>query len=557
MSGSNAESQHVKSIRSRIVAFAILATLVPSLGLGLLSFWRYQALVRDNVGVELQTRANYVRSELALWLGERADEVRDLAGGDPLLDVLAGRRAGAGAPREDVVLYLRSVSARMGSLTALTLYDAAGRALASSLSAPPAGTLAAPPALRLPGGAWAQAPDEDPRALPASVRVIVPVTSPEGVPLGALAADVPLAGLAARLRRPSGDAGGESLLLSPGGRPLLATGEPGVDMAPLPLSAEALARLRERPGEPVSYVGHRGEVVVGTLAPAGPWPFELVSERARADVLRAWSALLRAYALLALALALVVGMVAWWFGRSIVRPLEQLVDAAERIGAGDLSIALHTRDRAEIGRLTRVFDDMAARLRESRGQADAANAALQRQNRQLAALSVTDALTGLSNRKRLDELLSEQFALFRRSGRPLTVLMIDIDHFKRLNDTHGHLAGDRVLAHVASLLRRSVRVVDHVARYGGEEFVALLVDASAEGALETAERIRASVEAAELSVDGTPLRVTVSVGVTQSRDEDRGPHDAVARADEALYAAKRGGRNRVVDAVRAATGSQG
>ena len=109
-------------------------------------------------------------------------------------------------------------------------------------------------------------------------------------------------------------------------------------------------------------------------------------------------------------------------------------------------------------------------------------------------LAVTDGLTGLYNRKKLDEILADQFARFRRHRRPFALLMLDLDNFKSINDSYGHVAGDEVLKEVAAMLKQSVRTVDYVARYGGEEFVVVLVETPLGAALDVAERIRAVVE---------------------------------------------------------------
>ena len=138
-----------------------------------------------------------------------------------------------------------------------------------------------------------------------------------------------------------------------------------------------------------------------------------------------------------------------------------------------------------------------------------------------------------------------QFARFRRNHRLFAVLMLDIDNFKVFNDTYGHLAGDEILVNVAAILERSVRSVDYVARYGGEEFVVVLVETTADAAAEVAERIRAVVETPRPGADGQPLAVTVSVGVTDSWENDGRPEEVLARADSALYEAKNAGRNRV------------
>lgn len=165
-------------------------------------------------------------------------------------------------------------------------------------------------------------------------------------------------------------------------------------------------------------------------------------------------------------------------------------------------------------------------------------------------LSNTDPLTGLANRRALDETLKAEFELAREQCRPLSILMLDIDHFKKFNDTHGHDQGDRVLKVFATTIRGCVReILDSVCRYGGEEFMVIARETPQEGALVLAERIRVAV--GEMAVDG--LRVTTSIGVAGSRETGAAsPAGLVEAADAALYQAKRAGRNRVVSAGEAA-----
>ncbi len=160
-----------------------------------------------------------------------------------------------------------------------------------------------------------------------------------------------------------------------------------------------------------------------------------------------------------------------------------------------------------------------------------------------------DALTGLFNRHWMAKVLARQMERSRVNGEPLTLLMVDVDHFKRFNDAHGHVAGDHALRAVAHCLRTAVRPTDLLARWGGEEFLVLLPGATLRQAREVAERLRRSVrEAAILHLDGTLLpKVTVSIGGSELPDaEDRlSPEGFVERADRALYRAKTEGRDRV------------
>jgi len=187
--------------------------------------------------------------------------------------------------------------------------------------------------------------------------------------------------------------------------------------------------------------------------------------------------------------------------------------------------------------------------------------AIRAHEEQLTRLATTDALTGLANRRHLLSELEKELRRAERSGRPLSVLMIDLDHFKDINDRCGHAVGDEVLAAVAARCRARLRAVDLCGRSGGEEFVVLLPEAEAEGALTTAERLCADLAETPIDTAGGPLGVTISIGIathrprspsTDEKAEDEATRLAQAllqRADDALYRAKGGGRNCVrVDA---------
>jgi diguanylate cyclase (GGDEF)-like protein len=163
---------------------------------------------------------------------------------------------------------------------------------------------------------------------------------------------------------------------------------------------------------------------------------------------------------------------------------------------------------------------------------------------ELQRLAMYDTLTDIFNRRAFMELAGRESARSQRSHEPFAVLMMDLDHFKRVNDRHGHQAGDRVLRAFAAVLKRGVRTADLVCRYGGEEFCALLPDTGRAEATAIAERIRAA--AAEKPLAGLPLPVTVSIGVGLCKGDGCTLEEMITRADEALYRAKRTGRNRVV-----------
>jgi two-component system cell cycle response regulator len=168
-------------------------------------------------------------------------------------------------------------------------------------------------------------------------------------------------------------------------------------------------------------------------------------------------------------------------------------------------------------------------------------------NRRLEALATTDPLTRILNRRALLDRLTAEVDRARRFDSSLCLLLLDVDHFKRINDTAGHLAGDRVLRQIGALLEDAARKVDVVARYGGEEFVAILPETSVDGATIFAERLRERIAAHDFDLGGDePAHLTVSIGIASFPSlRVASTEDLFARADEALYRAKSGGRNQV------------
>ncbi len=174
-------------------------------------------------------------------------------------------------------------------------------------------------------------------------------------------------------------------------------------------------------------------------------------------------------------------------------------------------------------------------------------------NEMLKYLGLTDALTGVFNRRYVDRRLLEEIARARRQSYPVSFMYIDIDHFKRVNDTVGHGGGDEVLREVANRIKAELRLSDALARFGGEEFVVLLIDADLESATYVGERIRAGIAASMIELShGVKVSITASVGVSSLAQVPAGatPEEQatqlIEQADEALYQAKEGGRNRVI-----------
>jgi diguanylate cyclase (GGDEF)-like protein len=159
-------------------------------------------------------------------------------------------------------------------------------------------------------------------------------------------------------------------------------------------------------------------------------------------------------------------------------------------------------------------------------------------------LATTDGLTGLNNHRTFQELLAKEVERARRYGRPLSLLLMDIDHFKKFNDTYGHPVGDLVLREISKCIRQSIRTNDIAARYGGEEFTVIIPESGPEGAMVIAERIRRTVEQHVITSLDTQLHVTISLGCSSMPLVATAQQPLVDAADKALYFSKEHGRNR-------------
>lgn len=177
---------------------------------------------------------------------------------------------------------------------------------------------------------------------------------------------------------------------------------------------------------------------------------------------------------------------------------------------------------------------------------DAYVRALEARNRLLQQSAIRDGMTGLYTHQHFYERLADELRRASRYERTISLLLLDVDKFKRVNDTRGHLAGDRALQSIANQVRSSIRDVDLAARYGGDEFAVLLPETGADGAAVVAERIRSAAERTDVGAPGIQDYVTLSVGIAVYPDHARSSLDLVEQADQALYAAKRTGKNRIV-----------
>lgn len=253
---------------------------------------------------------------------------------------------------------------------------------------------------------------------------------------------------------------------------------------------------------------------------------------------------------IAFLLAMAVGGgLAILLARSVTDPLGRIIAVVERIGRGDLAARVDVDADCVLYPLVRGVNHMAENVamtqEEMRRRIDEATRELQMQKRNAEREARIDPLTGLNNRRAFLEGAERDVLRASRYDAPIALIMLDLDHFKVINDTHGHPVGDQVLVALAAVLLKTMREVDIVGRLGGEEFAILMPDTAVEAAVQAAERIRQAVEAMTLEVAGQRIACTASFGISAFHPDDGSINDMLSRADRALYRAKRLGRNRV------------
>jgi len=529
------------TVRSKILVFALTVALIPSSLTAWISYTQNRHALEAKIKQELLSSSAQAAREMDVWLKERLYDLRVFASSYEVSEKLSRRHPESSQGRLND--YLASVKDRFNEYEDLVVFDIQGRPVASTRGQ----------------GQPVQLPSEWSKELSANNAVVgqatwddslgkgvlvvaVPVQRGEGRFLGVLAARLSLKGAQKGLRA-FAPKGGQAYLITLTGGMIVWTAESSAEMMKSRLRQRTIDRLKSREGQVVSYDGISGEEVVGSLKriPRAKWAVvsELPTDAAFQQIRRFRNLTL----LLVCGLLFGVGAMAYRLGLRIVRPLERLIQGAAEVADGDLAVDLPAA-KGEVGELTTVFNHMVARLRQSRQQLDAMNERLRRQNEELERLSTSDALTGLYNRRYLTQRLSEELLRSYRHKSSFSVLMADVDEFKKYNDAFGHPAGDEVLKKVASILLNSTRSEDCTARYGGEEFAVLLTGTSGEVAAEVAERIRARVESQKFA----GRKITLSIGIAEFPDHGQSADEVIESADEALYAAKRAGRNRVVRA---------
>jgi diguanylate cyclase (GGDEF)-like protein len=538
-----------RSIRNRILLFSILVTLLPSLGMGWLWFDVSRQATTDKTAQKLADSAGIAEREINLWLKERQYDLRVFANSSIIRDNLLRIRAVAGNTGKtaeqtrqeslgNIAGYLNLIQGQFEVYQCFVVLDPQGKVLVASDSSDdgPHPDIS---------GDW-QVRAESSSYFFGEVSFTgnngVPVL-PLGLPLflgaggdhhGFLVMEAGLQELLPLLKTslPLREGSGEliALLARAGDKVIVTAGGQVAGSGPAGMTPP-IRSLRDAPRQLREFSGEGGLRLVGILHPLSEVPWDLVLAE-NADVV--FAGLIRErnrILLITILLTIAIGGSATIVASRIILPLQALTDGVLRVAGGDLEARVHVRRQDELGIVSTMFNEMVQRLKE--GQV------------KLEQMATTDPLTGLANRKQIMTDLEIHLEQHHRYGSDFSLLMVDIDHFKRINDTHGHQTGDAVLVQMARIFRETLRSLDSAGRYGGEEFLILLGQIDAEHAKQTAERIRSSVARHVFVIGDVSLQVTVSIGVGGLKEESDSSSEIIGRADRALYAAKAGGRNRV------------
>lgn len=531
-----------------ILIFSILITLFPSFGMGWFWFNMTRRVTTEKIEQKLLDSVGIAEREINLWFKERNYDLRVFANSFVVRENMSQYRTAIGSEKKNqekqtlahlrkIGTYLNLVRNEFKDYRRLLVLDNEGRVIAAS------DTFDRGQAVILPDNwkdQFAQARfftgdayfiEEDPSPL---VLIGIPLLLEQNsTQLGFFVMEARLLGLLpllkASLPKTEREMGAASIiLLRKDGRYILSTAWPEDETT---VASSRVLDLLKDPRHLQDFVNDRQALVVGLTSSFDDLPWDLViaenSDNVFAGLIQARNQII----LITILLTVVIGGAATIVASRFIIPLKALTNGVLRVAGGDLDVSVQIRRNDELGIVTGMFNEMVRRLKENQEK--------------LEQLATTDPLTGLANRKQIMADLAINFKRYQRYSTEFSILMIDIDHFKTINDTHGHLAGDAVLVQLAPILRETLRTLDNAGRYGGEEFLVILGKTGIELALQIAERIRRAVEQHVFVCEDVSLHVSISVGATGIIAEDHDGVSLIGRADKALYEAKAAGRNRI------------
>lgn len=543
-------SYGLMSIKNRILIFSVLVTFIPSFGMGWILNSMIHTTITEKTEQKLLYSANIIEREISLWFKQRSYDLHVFSNSFVISENLArylSARNNSEQKASDLPVYTKKISTYLSSVQKqfddyrrLFVLDNEGVIVAVSnttmrdipiqLPKDTIEQIAATNSFK--GGVYFDPTNNSPLML-----IGIPLFSGEyDAYAGFLAAEVRLQGLLPLLQGALFDSKNDvhicgSLISLTDGIHFLSTGHSADSGTPGNVST-SMSQLFANPPELQDFFNYQGTRVVGIATPMENPLWGLLITENHADVFARVTHSRNQNVLIICSFALFIGLIAYLFARQIITPLTALTNGSRQVANGNLNITLPIQKNDELGFATRTFNQMVAELKLS--------------HTKLEQLATTDALTQLANRKQIMKRLFKHFEYYQRYTTEFSILMIDIDHFKKINDTYGHLAGDAVLMQMARIFQETLRNVDIAGRYGGEEFLVILAETSGEKAVHTAERIRQAVENHTFSFATNSIKVSISIGVARILENEKDENSLVSRADQALYQAKEKGRNRVV-----------
>jgi len=551
----------LRSLAGRITLLVLLASVLSALTVSWISIQSLDSFLRQKVDQRFPEVALRISRELDQWYVLRARELEVFASSSILTEsasqlAIGGR--GARRARREAEQYLRYVLDSFPQFERLVLAASEGKSLIDvgdgmplpkdllSTSTPPKETPSISEATRIDGRL---------------VQVAsTPLRNVNGRSIGRLFAVINLDLLSPTLQTRDLGETANAFLLDRDMRFLYPPA--GLDPGTRFVGPEAPANHGKSSSlEVAHYDNVQNMRVVGTQIALARFGWTLILEQRYEEAFAPVIVSIGRVAGLNLAIVFIVSLVAYWIAGTVVRPLRALSEAAARLSRGEREVEIDetTFSSEEVNVLTRTFNRMSLGLARNASELESSHQALEAVNDELVAknhelsnlnlvlerLSITDGLTKIHNHRFFQESIVAECKRSLRSKDPISLILIDIDFFKKWNDRLGHAGGDEILRRLAAVLNRCVRETDILARYGGEEFALLALNTDLDGASALGKKIRQSVEEEHFLTDvpSEKEQLTVSVGVATLQKDRK---QLFADADAALFSAKDSGRNRVV-----------
>ncbi len=528
--------QPLRSIRFKLTAIAVVLAIVPALVLGIIHYTHNRQLIETSVSQRLDGSASRFARELSLWVASRQSDLRVAASSYLVLENLDRALAGDVSARRQVTEYLESVNSRLPAFNKLSLLDQTGNLIAGDTPLSSGFNLNQPLARFVEPSTLLDHSGTDEQLMVMNF----PILDLENQVRGVMMAETALLSLQDLMELSLTSPDIASYLVDSRQHIVLSSGNTNSSVGEH-FATEVIERLRMSTLMP--YWHADGTEVVGVMHPVPGTDWNIIVEQSRSSAYSEISTLQSSSMVIGALILLVILLVASVSGRGISSPLVRLRQAAKRVSEGDLSARVEPKGNDELADLTQMFNNMVSALKTTRDELDRNNAELAKRNRIFRTMSRTDALTGLPNRQHLNNWLPRMLAHAKRLDKPLAIMMLDVDHFKRINDDQGHFVGDAALTKIATRIRGVLNFRDYAARFGGEEFLVALWNCNAQQTEIRAEHLRTRIAQDPFMLNDVPCDITVSLGIATFPECSDALEELLVAADDALYRAKADGRN--------------